>query len=650
MGIALLKKLNTCMPDPLKQMAAPVIRAKLIYNTEFQKQFNTLEKAQYSSAADIEKMQFEKLKAVLIHAYEHVPYYHKIFDKCGLNVYNIKDSSEISKIPTLDKAEIIANFDELQADDIDDFYSATTGGSTGTPLKVNLDRDSIYKERAFIYHFWEQHGYSYKSSKMASFRGTDFHGGFIKYNPLYNEIQLNPCEINTETISEYIKRMESFGVDFLHGFPSAIYSLCKCAKQLNIDLKNKYKAVFLISENIYDFQRKMIKEVLECDTFAFFGHTERAVFAEQIGFDGVKQRIVFKAVFADHTQQIAARDREVHVAQHRLPVIAETDVFTSNECHSVQCLPQRLYVALHELQIRCAVCKCLRRHVVTGRKFQFFRARGLTDRVGELAVRELDREHDRDAVGAHLVDQKCHRGSRRLSRVRAAGIGRIVVQSVGVGKIPQWEAVCKNHRFPRGILHYVLKFRVKAVKLLHIVPTALRILRRVRAVRRRERVGEFLTDARGVARGRPDVLIKLLVALVLVIMVVAVPFGLHSLDRLLVQQLDAVHERHDTQIGVIHSLEHRLYPRIRLAADVDEHIGIADGDDVLRRRLIGVHLAAGAQQHRDRHIVPADLPREVIRRKDRRDDMELAIVCIRVFLHRAAGQRRHGQHRRQQHT
>ena len=154
-------------------------------------------------------------------------------------------------------------------------------------MKVNLDRDSIYKERAFIYHFWEQHGYSYKSSKMASFRGTDFHGGFIKYNPLYNEIQLNPCEINTETISEYIKRMESFGVDFLHGFPSAIYSLCKCAKQLNIDLKNKYKAVFLISENIYDFQRKMIKEVLECDTFAFFGHTERAVFAEQIGGGGI---------------------------------------------------------------------------------------------------------------------------------------------------------------------------------------------------------------------------------------------------------------------------------------------------------------------------------------------------------------------------
>ena len=295
MGIALLKKLNTCMPDRMKQLIAPVIRAKLIYNAEFQKQFNALEKAQYSSAADIEKMQFEKLKSVLIHAYEHVPYYHKTFDECELNVYDIKDSSEISKIPTLDKAAILANFDELQADDIDDFYSATTGGSTGTPLKVNLDRDSIYKERAFIYHFWEQHGYSYKSSKMASFRGTDFNGKISKYNPLYNEIQMNPCEINADTIDKYIKKMDSFGVEFLHGFPSAIYSLCKYAKQLNIDLKGKYKAVFLISENVYDFQKNMIKEILGCDTFAFYGHTERAVFAEQTG--GGIDLIPFMAAF-----------------------------------------------------------------------------------------------------------------------------------------------------------------------------------------------------------------------------------------------------------------------------------------------------------------------------------------------------------------
>ena len=127
-------------------------------------------------------------------------------------------------------------------------------------------------------------------------------------------------------------------------------------------------------------------------------------------------------------------------------------------------------------------------------------------------------------------------------------------------------------------------------------------------------------------------------------------FRLHALDGLLVEQLHAVHERHDAQVRVIDAVEHGLHPRVRLAADVDEHVGIADGDDVLRRRLIGVHLAAGAQQHRDRHIVPADLTRKIIGREDRRDDVELTVIRVRVLLHGAARKRRHGQHCRQQHT
>ena len=133
-------------------------------------------------------------------------------------------------------------------------------------------------------------------------------------------------------------------------------------------------------------------------------------------------------------------------------------------------------------------------------------------------------------------------------------------------------------------------------------------------------------------------------------MVMVMLFRLHALDSLLVEQLHAVHERHNAQVRVIHTLEHGLDPCIRLAADVDEHVGIADGDDVLRRRLIGMHLAAGAQQHRDRHIVPADLACEVIGREDRRDDVELAVVRVRILLHGAARKRRHGQHCRQQHT
>ena len=92
---------------------------------------------------------------------------------------------------------------------------------------------------------------------------------------------MNPCNINADTIREYFKKLCDFKSEFLHGFPSAIYSYCKFAKEAGIDLRGKYNAAFFISENVYDFQRQFIEDTLGCPTAAFFGHSERAVFAEQ---------------------------------------------------------------------------------------------------------------------------------------------------------------------------------------------------------------------------------------------------------------------------------------------------------------------------------------------------------------------------------
>lgn len=284
MGIALLKKLNTVLPDSVKIAFGPIIRRKLINGEVFQRQYRELKEADALPAAAIEARQLEKLRAVLIHAYEHTPYYKKLFDEVGFDTYAFREAGELKRIPPLTKELIFSHFDELQADDITDFYFATTGGSTGTPMKINLERDSIYQEKAFIYHFWEKLGYDYRRSRLASFRGTDFHGKNFRANPLYNEIQVNPCNINASTVKLYYQKLERFGAEFLHGFPSAIYSYCKFAKEAGLPVHGKYKAAFFISENVYDFQRAFIEETLGCPTAAFFGHSERAVFAEQLNW------------------------------------------------------------------------------------------------------------------------------------------------------------------------------------------------------------------------------------------------------------------------------------------------------------------------------------------------------------------------------
>ena len=195
--------MNAKTPAFIKIIFAPVIRRKLINNPVFISQYKELKKMDNQCMHEIKIIQYKKVKENLIHAYEHTKYYKRVFDEADISVYNFKNIDELDKIPVLTKKMIKENFDDLQADDINDYYSATTGGSTGKPLKVLLDRDSIYKEKAFIYHFWEKFGYDYKRSKLATFRGVEYGKKFYKINPLYNEIQLDPCRINAETVKKY---------------------------------------------------------------------------------------------------------------------------------------------------------------------------------------------------------------------------------------------------------------------------------------------------------------------------------------------------------------------------------------------------------------------------------------------------------------
>ena len=50
-----------------------------------------------------------------------------------------------------------------------------------------------------------------------------------------------------------------------------------------IKLKTSVKAIFLISENLYPDQKNRIQEVFNCPIAMFYGHTEKAVFAEKYG-------------------------------------------------------------------------------------------------------------------------------------------------------------------------------------------------------------------------------------------------------------------------------------------------------------------------------------------------------------------------------
>lgn len=280
MQISLLKKLNNSLPDPIKSLFAPMIRRQLICSPVFRDQMTELETMGHMTSEEINDLQFQKLKKTVVHAYEHTQYYKSLFDNIGFDAYHFQDVSELKRIPLLTKPLIAENYEALQADDIMDAYIGETGGSTGEPLRILLSRESIYKEKAFIYHFWSQYGYDYRKSRVATFRGVEFQGKLSKPNPLYNEVLLNPFLLNEGNVQEYVSEIENFRADFIHGYPSSIANFCRLLDICRLKINKPVKAVFLISESCSPKQKEIIEQVLGCKVAVFYGHTERSVFAE----------------------------------------------------------------------------------------------------------------------------------------------------------------------------------------------------------------------------------------------------------------------------------------------------------------------------------------------------------------------------------
>lgn len=302
----LLKKLNDISPEWIKLLGNKIIRAKVIKNTTFKNTINEIKNFEVKSEEEKEKIHFEKVKDIIIYAYENTDYYKKIFDEIGLDPYKFKKIDEIKKIPIIDKQVVLDNFHKLVSKEERDYYIAYTGGSTGKPLKILLDTDSIYKEKAFVYNYWSKFGYKYSSSRIITLRGLEFNNRIYKYNPIDQQIVLNPFKLNDDNIDEYVKIINKFKPEFIHGYASAIYNLCKIMNKKKISLDINIKGVCFVSENVEFYEKEYIENTLKCKSNIFYGHSERIVFAEYIN-----ESYEFNKLYT-HVDFIETKEKDVY--------------------------------------------------------------------------------------------------------------------------------------------------------------------------------------------------------------------------------------------------------------------------------------------------------------------------------------------------
>ena len=106
------------------------------------------------SASRLAEYQAVRLREIVHHAYNSVPYYHKLFDEAGVRPDDIRSPADLSHIPITTKAAMQSVPTEaLLASNLDPsaFVKELTSGSTGRPFTIqHTQRERIRKSAIYM--------------------------------------------------------------------------------------------------------------------------------------------------------------------------------------------------------------------------------------------------------------------------------------------------------------------------------------------------------------------------------------------------------------------------------------------------------------------------------------------------------------------
>ena len=257
------------------------------YKGRFPEFRELLAKTERYGRSDLEAYQDERLRAIVSHAYETVPFYRRRFDEHKVKPADIRSRADLPKLPLLTRDDIRSHYDELRSTALParEMRSGHTSGTTGTPLTVGYDHDTVWMTYAvFDRHYrWAGTNMGRGGERVAIARGNVIvpldqrRPPFWRRNRVHNHLLLSSFHLSASNLPAYFEALRDFRPVVMDGYPSTLYVLAKY-------LRNRgeffpVRAAVTSSETLYDFQREAIEERFQCRVFDYYALAERVIFS-----------------------------------------------------------------------------------------------------------------------------------------------------------------------------------------------------------------------------------------------------------------------------------------------------------------------------------------------------------------------------------
>jgi len=253
------------------------------FNKEFWNLYRCLKDYQYSNPEKMVIIQFQKLREMVKYAYNNTDYYRRLLDEYGIRPKDITSFEDFQNIPLLTRETIIKNFDSLISKNFPkkEKVLGHTSGTTGEKLHFYLPKSLMWElNYAHLYLLYSWGGIR-PLDKRATIGARFFteKPPYWSYNRFENQLLLSIHHLDSLTVRDYIKKIDSFKPVLIQGHPSGIHFIAQKIIEYKFHLSFTPKAIFTTGETLYPDQRVEIEEAFNTKIFETYGTGESVIIA-----------------------------------------------------------------------------------------------------------------------------------------------------------------------------------------------------------------------------------------------------------------------------------------------------------------------------------------------------------------------------------
>ncbi|MEJ2716683.1 MAG: hypothetical protein P8182_06020 [Deltaproteobacteria bacterium] len=236
---------------------------------------------------------FRKLRELLAHSYQNVPYYGELFQEAGIRPMDVKELSDLSLVPITTKADLRRNFPHnVTARGVREAQcrKGQTSGSTGLPFEFYSDLEHMDGVRSSYLLFCSWSGIGPWLTRVVIGNPPHFYSHFPtggRFERGVRRVLLGDKFVRIGghdlTLAGYVTHSERFrrwGPHYLLSFPSYADRLAKQIIEDGVELP-AYPRVFVSSgETLTELDRELIAEAFRCEVINQYGSLETSYVAQ----------------------------------------------------------------------------------------------------------------------------------------------------------------------------------------------------------------------------------------------------------------------------------------------------------------------------------------------------------------------------------